>query len=163
MLFPVLNKLRTTYPDYVIDNFDKWLGTRRLATLNTLSPLQFSIDTEIEDEIAISIFFRCCEPDCLLLKASWHLECPLCGATLLVTDTYSTIDTNEYFCEDCSSSGPIFDENIIVWFSRLQEPDADSLKCMHQYNYLGNSSGGEVTSAAAIKQCGPWDKLIADI
>lgn len=56
LLFPVLRKLQSSYPDYIINTFDEWLGTRRLATIKTLSPLQFSTDTGIDDNVAINLF-----------------------------------------------------------------------------------------------------------
>ena len=163
MLFPVLKKLQSSYPDYIINTFDEWLGTRRLATIKTLSPLQFSTDTGIDDNVAINLFFDCCKPDIELLRVSWHLECPCCGTTLQTANTYSVIEHSEIFCENCSSSFLTTDENIFVWFSRLKEPDSEQLKSIQQRDFLGNSLGGKTTSVAIVKLNTSWDNLIQDI
>lgn len=141
MLFPVLRKLQSSYFENIVVTFDEWLGTRRLATINALSPLQFSADTGIDENIAINLFFDCCKPDIALLRASWHLECPCCGTTVLKTDNYSTIEHGEIFCEDCGSTFSTSDENIFVWFSRLKEPDFEQLKSIQQRDFFGKLIG----------------------
>lgn len=120
MYFPTLSNLQES--DMYRKALDEWLGSRRAAVRKHLSPLQFAVDTDIDEGKAINLFFECTQPDVGLLKVYFVVECPYCNAILGVYDEYVKIPSS-IICDECGGEVETDDDHVIVWFELLLEAD----------------------------------------
>lgn len=104
----------------IVDQLDSWLGIRRRATWKTLDPLQFSIDSGIDEDLALYLFVLCAKIN--LLKIQYVISCPFCENNLQVYN-FSTDIPKEITCEECNLKQIIDEENIIVYFELLIPPE----------------------------------------
>ncbi|MFD2663353.1 hypothetical protein [Paenibacillus thailandensis] len=122
MYFPTLSTMsRFQIDEFLYNKLDIWLGTRRKAVRNFLSPIQFSLDCEIDQETSISLFVICTEKDINLLKQRYVVECPCCqrllGEYLAPADIPFIID-----CPECGKNIKVNRDMIVIWFKLTQEP-----------------------------------------
>ncbi|WP_424660313.1 hypothetical protein [Desulfofundulus sp.] len=99
---------------------DTWLGTRRPAVRKHLSPLQFSLDSGIDEETATHLFALC--TDIGLLRTRYTVECPGCSSIL--GNYYSPGEIPEsMYCPECGSNVLVGSGDVAVWFELLREPE----------------------------------------
>ncbi|AEG14534.1 hypothetical protein Desku_0935 [Desulfofundulus kuznetsovii DSM 6115] len=122
MYFPILRTIsRYKIDDLLYKKLDVWLGTRRKATRNFLSPLQFSIDSGIDEDTAMLLFAICTQPDINLLKVRYMVECPYCYRKLAIFNNPMEIPEQVY-CPEDEADIPVKKDNIVIWFELLSEP-----------------------------------------
>jgi hypothetical protein len=109
--------------EILFKKLDCWLGTRRLATRKFLNPLNFSIDTGIDAEVAMYIFALCTQTNINILKVKYVVECRNCNH--ICGKYYSTGDIpRKISCSDCGISIDVNEDDIKIWFELIQEPEA---------------------------------------
>jgi hypothetical protein len=124
MYFPTLNTLKNYHhiDTFIIRMLDTWLGTRRQAIKKFLDPIQFSIDTDIDEELSISLFADCTHPKINVLKKRYTVECPQCGKVLGVYFNPNEVPIT-IFCNECNHNYPVTFDNIIIWFELIKLPE----------------------------------------
>lgn len=129
MYFPTLSTLKsyTGVDEVTIAKLDAWLGIRRKAVIDFLNPLQFSIDSGIDEEFCLYLFALTSQNDIGVLRVKYVIECPCCEH---VSKTYyKQIDVPRIFeCLNCESTGPIRDEYITVWFELVKEAQEQPIR-----------------------------------
>lgn len=127
MYFPTLNTLKdyqidgVKVDDFFIKKLDIWFGTRRKAIKRFLSPLSFSQDTGIDEDISIDLFILSTEKNVKLLKQRYVIECPSCNSLLGSYDFPNEIP-DSIFCSECNSNVSITEDMVIIWFELLMNP-----------------------------------------
>lgn len=122
MYFPILNTLtRYRIDDFISNKLDVWLGTRRRAVRKFLSPIQFSLDSEIDEDTAISLFVICTGRDIGLLKQRYSIECPHCNRLMNSFSLPSDIPS-EIYCIECDRTYSVTKDMITIWFELIQSP-----------------------------------------
>lgn len=139
MYFPTLSTMkRYKVDDFLIKKLDIWLGTRRKAIRKFLSPLQFSIDTDIQEDVSIDLFFFSTENHVDVLKQRIVVNCPNCDRILGVYENPNDVPTHTT-CIECNpeENMPIdIDEDMItIWF--------ELTKSALPQNFEGSSSAGQ--------------------
>ena len=120
MFYPILENLKQNKIDMdIIKKLDGWLGTRRKAIWKSLNPLQFSIDSGIDEDLSLYLFILC--DNLKLLKVQYIVHCSLCDANL---NKYKSIKDipEKIFCNECNNYININEEDIIVYFELLIPP-----------------------------------------
>jgi hypothetical protein len=146
MYFPILNTMRKFQVDeFLIKKLDVWLGTRRKAVRKFLSPLQFSLDTNIDEDVSMDLFLYCTEKDLKILKQRFVVTCPVCDRILGVY-TLPTDIPEEIFCAECNHTIKITEDMITIWFELLVTPqhlpkDSDTKSVVVRNDGLGKNSG----------------------
>jgi len=122
MFFPTLNGLKMyKIDDISISKLDGWLGTRRKAVIDSLNPLQFSVDTGIDEQYSIYIFALSTQIGIAVLKARYVIECPLCDTVYKVV--YDLEDIPKCFvCNECGSNLKNHEDYVTIWFELIIEP-----------------------------------------
>lgn len=122
MFFPALiNMSNYKIGETLYNNLDQWLGTTRIAVRKSLNPLQFSRDYQISEDVATQLFLLCTSEEFSILKAKYILECPICNSILLNSDTYPK--STEVYCIECNVRNTILDDDIIIQFELIQDPE----------------------------------------
>lgn len=146
MYFPTLSILRNYHQvdSFIINKLDSWLGTRRQAARKFLNPIQFSIDTDLDEELSILLFANCTNPRIDVLKQRYVAECPNCNKIL---GTYYSPQEVPFklYCAECNSNVHLSFDDIIIWFELTRLPEMlpeESItgSTMQQGNNLGNGS-----------------------
>lgn len=131
MYFPTLDIMKHYQIDEIlIKKLDLWLGTRRKATKKYLSPLQFSIDCDIDEETSMGLFVLCIENAVHLLKQRYTIECR-CGR--IIGDYESVIEIPmSYHCIECNREYETTMDMIVIWFELLVDSQAQPLNLLAQ-------------------------------
>lgn len=123
MYFPILSTMsRYQIDSFLMNKLDIWLGTRRKAVRKYLSPLQFSLDCEIDEDISISLFSICTMQEISLLDEYYVVECENCNNRILGTFTQVSDIPNEIYCGECDRNIEVTKYNLLIWFKLLKEP-----------------------------------------
>ena len=124
MYFPILNTMRNHgFEELIVNKLDDWLGTRRVAIRKFLNPLQFSIDTDIDSEKALSAFAVCTNNDIGLLQAKYRVECPQCDQP--VRTCYAPKEIPMFIkCKNCDRQYRVDENCITIWFELLKPPQS---------------------------------------
>lgn len=103
MFFPCLDNLKKgKFPKQSIEMLDWWLGTRRQNTLNSLNPLQFSLDCEIDVQHSLKLFSHCVfDTEIKLLSRKYIVYCPSCSHKVFKSD--NLISEMDYLCNNCGT------------------------------------------------------------
>lgn len=122
MFFPTLGNLKMyKIDDTLITQLDAWLGTRRKAVVDFLNPLQFSIDSQIDEQYAIYLFVMCTKPKIEVLKVKYILECPVCDKIQQVY--FNPLEIPDKFsCLECGSLVKVHEDYINIWFELIKKP-----------------------------------------
>ncbi|MGG0188246.1 hypothetical protein [Bacillus rhizoplanae] len=101
MFFPCLESLKKAkFPEQSVEMLDWWLGTRRQNTLNSLNPLQFSLDCEIDIQHALKLFSHCVfDSEIELLRRKYTVYCPNCSHKVFKSD--DRIVAENLICPNC--------------------------------------------------------------
>jgi hypothetical protein len=148
MFYPILSTLEQHQVDrLVISQLDSWLGTRRKAVWHALNPLQFSIDSGIDEELALYVFALCTEAEFGLLRVKYVLECPVCDRN--IKTYYSASDIPQFFtCLECGTHIEKIDEEwISIWFELLKP--TTELITNEQHTWINGVTGLGKTLAFA--------------
>jgi hypothetical protein len=122
MYFPTLNIMKKYKVDeFLIRKLDIWLATRRKAVRKFLSPLQFSLDTDIDEDLSIDLFFICSEKDLELLKFRTIVKCPNCDRIIGVYEEPTKIPSSIY-CDECNFNIKVNQDIVETYFELTQLP-----------------------------------------
>lgn len=126
MFYPILEKLKNDVVDDIsIQSLDSWLGSRRRFTYESLNPLQFSIDSNVDEELAMLMFSLCVKENIKLLNVRYEVVCPICDTSLYTT--YNRNDIQQYYiCDDCKNKIESID-NVQIWFELLEDPNPNEI------------------------------------
>lgn len=131
MYYPRLDNLnRHNIDSFLIQKIDIWLATRRFATYNYLSPLQFSLDFGINQEIAIKLFLLCTLPEINLLRERYVVRTPCCERNIVSVYGQEQIP-QKMRCEEHGMEKEVNIDDIVIWFELLSEPATQPLKDIH--------------------------------
>ena len=123
MFYPCLESLKKEkFPEYTIQKFDGWLGTRRSNSRGSLNPLQFSLDCEISIEYTLKLFSYCTfSNEIQLFKRKYVLYCPFCGHKVA---TERENIQSEYQCINCNGhiSANIVKNELELIFELTKDP-----------------------------------------
>lgn len=118
-----LKKYQFSKPD--IDMLTWWLQTRKRNTWKYLNPLQYSVDCNINIEIALNLFLTCSlYDDVKVFDVRAVARCPNCNSVISKTkDSLSVVSIPEE-CEECSMSieESFMDEYVEIYFSLIADP-----------------------------------------
>lgn len=128
MFFPNLKHLSEndrSIRKYDIDLFDWWLGTRSRVTWNYLNPLQFSIDCNIRESVALNLFAEgTINEKIQLFEMRSIIRCQNCSTVIAKAYNSSTPKISYSHCPNCEDEiylGEIKDE-VEIYFALKQEP-----------------------------------------
>ncbi|TYS18483.1 hypothetical protein FZC78_02790 [Rossellomorea vietnamensis] len=146
MYFPTLNILKNYHQidNFVISKLDSWLGTRRQAVRKFLTPLQFSIDTDIDEEYSISLFAICTDPKIKVLQEKYIVECPH-DNTILGVYTSAHEVPHRILCNECNQYIDVSLNNLVIWFELIQSPQLpqqNGKKDISRGNDIRGKAGG---------------------
>lgn len=124
MYFPTLNTLKTYHriDSFIVQKLDSWLGTRRQAVRKFLNPIQFSIDTDIDEDFSILLFANCTNPNIGVLMQRYVVECSCCNRLIGVYSSPSLVPHNAY-CIECNENIHISFNDITIWFELVKIPE----------------------------------------
>jgi len=124
MFFPCLVNLEMErFPRPTIELLDWWLGTRKKNSVKSLNPLQFSIDTGIDNSISLSMFSHCVYNKGLnLLKIRYVYYCPICDHRMVTAS--ESINESFLVCRNCEMliSKKVLEDLVEILFVLIKEP-----------------------------------------
>ncbi|WP_409341029.1 hypothetical protein [Paenibacillus sp. MBLB4367] len=125
MYFPPLRRLgQYQISGMAIDLLDDWLAIQRKAVLANLSPIKFSIQTEVDTDLAIDMFALASLEEIGVLRAVYKVICPHCDRH---NGSYSSLSVvpNNVCCKDCERIFNPHDrlEYVEIFFERTLEPN----------------------------------------
>lgn len=122
MYFQDLDHLKKFNRHDVLE-LDHWIATRRKNTWKYLNPLQFSLDKNINESIALDLFLAC-TLDINLFEVRTIARCPECSTVLFKKAGYNILNTKDIYCPECYTFIPkdFLDDEIEIYFSLLKEP-----------------------------------------
>lgn len=133
MFFPCLEDLKSVkYPEQTIELFDWWLGSRKKNSLRTLNPLQFSLDSGIDNSIALSLFSHCVyDRKINLFKIRVVYYCPICNHRMI--SGKEEVQETFLICRNCESaiSEEILKERLEIYFELIKQPENSSPSYRH--------------------------------
>jgi hypothetical protein len=122
LYFPTLSAMKAFQIDeFVIQKLDVWLGTRRKAVWKFLNPIQFSLDSDIDEETAIHLFAVCTDQRIHVLQQRYSVECPCCNRELGLFELPAQIPQTIY-CVACDEDVKVTEDYITIWFKLIEKP-----------------------------------------
>ncbi|PHB61124.1 hypothetical protein [Bacillus wiedmannii] len=153
MYFPTLDTMKNLEIDnFLIKKLDTWLGTRRKATRKHLSPLQFSIDTDIDEDTSIELFAVCTDNEIKVLREKYIVTCPNCCDKII--DVYYTPEEipDIINCYECNRSIRVREEMITIWFELMRIPNPSPISNVSSPTSNTTSGNGGGLSAERLRQ-----------
>jgi hypothetical protein len=115
------------------------LATRRPLTIGFLSPLQFSLDTGIDQETALALFAYCTQPDIMVLRVKYCVTCNRCDHVNGCYYRRNEIPT-KITCLGCEREENFDEDMIRIWFELIQEPIGQPLEPIPVMEYFEGKS-----------------------
>ncbi|MBZ8120541.1 MULTISPECIES: hypothetical protein [Bacillus cereus group] len=153
MYFPTLDTMKDLkIDDFLIKKLDTWLGTRRKATRKHLCPLQFSIDTDIDEDTSIELFAICTDKEIKILREKYIITCPNCCDKIL--NVYYTPEQipDIIYCNECDRTIRVREEMITIWFELMLIPNPSPISNASGSTTTTNSGNGGGLSAERLRQ-----------
>jgi hypothetical protein len=156
MYFPQLRRLGSyNINPLTINMLDSWLAVQRRAVLKNLSPIRFSLQSNVDTELAIDMFSLSSESSIGVLKAIFKPICPYCS---FQNGHYGSLDDVPDVKIECRHCGDFFVPSsrldlIEIVFERCLEPEQpliDENARGQNNNHGGNRGNGESLRASDI-------------
>lgn len=121
MYFPILRNLEEKYclDRDLINKFDTWLGIRRPAVRNYLNPNQFSLDTDIDENLAFDLFELSTDEEFNILSMRFVI---FLDDSLDLQKTYNKVAEIPNFIEFNDETIEINDSMVKIIFSLKKTP-----------------------------------------
>lgn len=122
----------------LLDKFDYWLASRREATINYLSPYEFSRFSNASTDLSLDLFFISTKKEVDILKSRFDV---FLRDTNTRVGSYSHYDDIPQFHDDLESGSKIKinEDDILVYFELITEPT--KVPSLNRYTETGKPQG----------------------
>lgn len=126
MYFPQLRCLgKYEINPVAINLFDSWLAIQRQAILKNLSPMSFSIQNDVDMDLAIDMFSLSTIPQIGVLKPIYKSICPNCDSKNGSYFSLEDVPFDAITCRHCEYeySPQLREDHIEIVFERCLDPE----------------------------------------
>lgn len=153
MYYPQLRRLgKYEINPVAINLLDSWLAIQRQAVLKNLSPLSFSLQSDVDMELAIDMFSLSSIPQIGVLKPIYKTICPYCDSNNGSFSSLDDVPSSPITCKHCEHEYiPRQREDLIeIVFERCYEPE-EPLSSENAKKILSVSSGGNRGNGCSLR------------